>query len=111
MVTAMSYEWRGQVTDAEVVRRVESYHGNAEAGWWDLIRPHSLGWVVGRVRDGSVVGFVNVAWMAQITRFSLTPRFVLTRSGRGSARSWSDWRPHTPNSLAASGYTSTTRSG
>jgi GNAT superfamily N-acetyltransferase len=62
MKTEVDYEWRGQVTDAEMVQLVESYGGNAEQGWWDRIRPHSLGWVAGRVSDGSLAGFVNVAW-------------------------------------------------
>jgi ribosomal protein S18 acetylase RimI-like enzyme len=62
MVTQIDYEWRGQITDAEMLRLVESYGGNAEEAWWDRIRTHSLGWVVARVRDGSLAGFVNVAW-------------------------------------------------
>jgi GNAT superfamily N-acetyltransferase len=58
----VTYEWRGEITDDEMVALVESFGGNAEAGWWDRIRPHSLGWVVARLDDGSVAGFVNVAW-------------------------------------------------
>ena len=57
----VGYEWRGDLTDAEMVELVESHGGNAVVGWWDRIRPHSLGWVVAR-REGTVVGFVNVAW-------------------------------------------------
>jgi ribosomal protein S18 acetylase RimI-like enzyme len=60
--TARSYEWRGALTDEEMVDLVRSYGGNDEVGWWDRIRPHSLGWVVARDGDGVVVGFVNVAW-------------------------------------------------
>lgn len=55
------YRWRGELTDAEMVELVESHGGNAEAGWWDRIRPHSLGWVTARDADGVLVGFVNVA--------------------------------------------------
>ena len=58
----MSYEWRGELSDDEMVDLVRSHDGNAVAGWWDRIRPHSLGWVVARDGDGVVVGFVNVAW-------------------------------------------------
>jgi ribosomal protein S18 acetylase RimI-like enzyme len=33
------------------------------AGWWDQIRPHSLGWVTARRQPGGgLAGFVNVAW-------------------------------------------------
>jgi GNAT superfamily N-acetyltransferase len=52
--------WRGELTDAEMVELVDSYGGNAAAGWWDSIRPHSFGWVTARDRHGLLVGFVNV---------------------------------------------------
>ena len=54
-------EWRGEVSDAEMVGLVESHGGTPVAGWWDRIRSHSLGWVTAR-DDGALVGFVNVAW-------------------------------------------------
>jgi GNAT superfamily N-acetyltransferase len=56
------YSWCDPITDDEMVELVESYGGRAEAGWWDKIRPHSLGWVTARTSRGIVVGFVNVAW-------------------------------------------------
>ena len=46
--------------DAEMVELVSAHGGNAEVGWWDRIRPHSLGWVTARDGDGRLVGFVNV---------------------------------------------------
>lgn len=55
------FVWRGELTDAEMLDLVRSPGGQAEVGWWDRIRPHSLGWVTAR-RDGVLVGFVNVAW-------------------------------------------------
>jgi ribosomal protein S18 acetylase RimI-like enzyme len=58
----VEFEWRGALSDADMVELVGSHGGRAEPGWWDRIRPHSLGWVVARTGDGSVVGFVNVAW-------------------------------------------------
>ena len=57
----ITYRWRGELTDDEMVELVESHGGNAAAGWWDRIRPHSLGWVTARDADGLLVGFVNVA--------------------------------------------------
>ena len=62
MSTEIAYEWRGPITDAEMVELVTSYGGDAVNGWWDRIRPHSLGWVSARAPDGTLVGFVNVAW-------------------------------------------------
>ena len=45
-----------------MVDLVDSFGGASAPGWWDRIRPHSLGWVTARAEDGSLVGFVNVAW-------------------------------------------------
>lgn len=52
--------WRGPLTDDEMVDLVASNGGTPVSGWWDRIRPHSLGWVTARLGDGTVVGFVNV---------------------------------------------------
>jgi GNAT superfamily N-acetyltransferase len=54
--------WRRPVTDAELVELTASHGGNAESGWWDRIRDHSLGWVTARSESGHLLGFVNVAW-------------------------------------------------
>ena len=62
MPQPIEYRWRGPVTDAEMVALVRSHGGQAAAGWWDQVRPYSLGWVTARLRDGSLTGFVNVAW-------------------------------------------------
>jgi ribosomal protein S18 acetylase RimI-like enzyme len=58
----ITLEWRGQIDDAEIVDLVTSHGGEAELGWWDRIRGHSLGWVAARDVSGLLVGFVNVAW-------------------------------------------------
>jgi len=58
----LEFAWRGEVADAELVDLTTAHGGRAEAGWWDRIRPHSLGWVSARDGDGTLVGFVNVAW-------------------------------------------------
>jgi GNAT superfamily N-acetyltransferase len=57
---SVTYRWRGPLTDAEMVELVNAHGGNAEVGWWDRIRPHSLGWVAARDASGRLVGFVNV---------------------------------------------------
>jgi len=54
--------WRGDISDEEMVDLVTSHGGRPEVGWWDRIRPHSLGWVTARAPGGDLVGFVNVAW-------------------------------------------------
>jgi ribosomal protein S18 acetylase RimI-like enzyme len=56
------FERRGEVRDDELVTLTQSHGGTAQAGWWNRIRPHSLGWVTARLVDGTLVGFVNVAW-------------------------------------------------
>lgn len=53
--------WRAPLPDAELVELVASHGGEPVPGWWDRIRPHSLGWVTAR-SGGVLVGFVNVAW-------------------------------------------------
>jgi GNAT superfamily N-acetyltransferase len=57
----VTYRWRGPLADAEMVELVNAHGGRAAAGWWDRIRPHSLGWVTARESNGALVGFVNVA--------------------------------------------------
>src|SRR5262249_13159123 len=45
-----------------MVALVTAHGGRAAPGWWDQIRPHSLGWVTARQPDGTLAGFGNVAW-------------------------------------------------
>ena len=82
----MIYSWRGPLTDEEMVELVRSHGGRGEAGWSDRVRPHSLGWVVARAEDGSIVGFVNVAWDGGDHAFLLDPktRGELQRQGIGT---------------------------
>lgn len=58
----VQFAWRGDLTDEELVALTRSHGGRAAPGWWDRIRPHSLGWVTARLDEGALVGFVNVAW-------------------------------------------------
>jgi GNAT superfamily N-acetyltransferase len=62
MSDELVYLWRDPISDDEMVELVGSHGGRPEAGWWDQIRPHSLGWVAARTSDGLLVGFVNIAW-------------------------------------------------
>ena len=56
------FEWRGEASDGELVALTKSHGGAALPGWFDRIRPHSLGWAIARTPEGILVGFVNVAW-------------------------------------------------
>ncbi|MBD0337757.1 MAG: GNAT family N-acetyltransferase [Thermoleophilia bacterium] len=58
----VDFAWRGDVADEELVQLTLSHGGNAEPGWWNRVRSHSLGWVTARASDGALIGFVNVAW-------------------------------------------------
>ena len=62
MTADVNYQWRGDISDAELVALTDSYGGASAAGWWNQIRPFSLGWVVARLPSAEVAGFVNVAW-------------------------------------------------
>jgi ribosomal protein S18 acetylase RimI-like enzyme len=62
MTPELEYCWRGDITDAELVALTESFGGSPEVGWWDRVRPYSLGWVTARLGNGAAAGFVNVAW-------------------------------------------------
>jgi hypothetical protein len=86
----IEYRWRFPVTDEEVNALTRSYGGVAQAGWWDRIRPHSLGWVTAHLADGTVIGFVNVAWDGSATPSCWTPRRDRTTSDVGSPPGWSD---------------------
>ena len=81
-----SYEWRGQLSDAEMVDLVRAHGGDPEAlGWWDRVRPRSLGWVTAREPGGTLVGFVNVAWDGGRHAFLLDPKVRTTHQRQGIA--------------------------
>ena len=65
--------WRAPLADAELAELTDAHGGRAEVGWWDRIRPHSLGWVTARL-DGRLVGFANVAWDGGDHAFLLDPK-------------------------------------
>ena len=79
------YSWRSPVADEEMVELVRSHGGRPEVGWWDRIRPHSLGWVTARIADGALVGFVNVAWDGGDHAFLLDTKTRGTHQRRGIA--------------------------
>jgi len=82
----LRYEWRGPLLDDELVDLTRSHGGCPESGWWERIRPHSLGWVTVRDSAGGLVGFANVAWDGGDHAFLLDPkvRAELQRRGIGT---------------------------
>jgi ribosomal protein S18 acetylase RimI-like enzyme len=66
-----------------MVDLVRSHGGDAVAGWWDRIRPHSLGWVTARLADGALVGFANIAWDGGDHAFLLDPKVPSTHQHQG----------------------------
>jgi ribosomal protein S18 acetylase RimI-like enzyme len=70
----VAFAWRGPLTDDELFDLVVSHGGKPERGWWERLRPHSLGWVTARTGDGLLVGFVNVAWDGSDHAFLLDPK-------------------------------------
>lgn len=61
-MASIGFEWRGQLTDEELVELTLSHRGRSTSGWWDQVQSRSLGWVTARNEAGLLVGFVNVAW-------------------------------------------------
>jgi ribosomal protein S18 acetylase RimI-like enzyme len=85
-VTALvTYSWRGEATDAELVALVEAHGGHSQPGWWDQIRPVSLGWVTARLADGTLVGFVNVAWDGGDHAFLIDTKVASSHQRQGIA--------------------------
>ena len=70
----IAFAWRDALTDDEVFELVVSHGGEPEHGWWDRIRPHSLGWLTARTHERALVGFVNVAWDGCDHAFLLDPK-------------------------------------
>jgi GNAT superfamily N-acetyltransferase len=63
---SVSYGWRGVFANVEANElHAEAFetrvHDESEWDWVELVRRHSLGWVVARSGE-RLVGFVNVPW-------------------------------------------------
>ena len=85
MSAGVSYAWRDRIADDEMVDLVTSHGGRAEAGWWDRVSAHSLGWVSARDGDGTLVAFVNVAWDGGDHAFLLDTRTRPSHQRQGIA--------------------------
>jgi GNAT superfamily N-acetyltransferase len=85
MAARVEYRWRGALTDTEMTELVRSHGGHAVPGWWDQIRPHSLGWVTARLGDGALIGFVRVAWDGGDHAFLLDTKVASRHQRQGVA--------------------------
>jgi hypothetical protein len=103
----LTYAWRGDLTDGEMVDLVVSHGGKPSPGWWDQIRSFSLGWVTARSGAGILVGFVNVEWDGAITRFSWIRRPGEVTNTSASVPSWFGWPRSKPRQPVVNGFTST----
>lgn len=79
----LTVAWRGRLADAELVSLALAHGGRAQAGWWDRIRPHSLGLVTARDPAEELVGFTNVAWDGGDHAFPLDPKVRPDHQRRG----------------------------
>jgi GNAT superfamily N-acetyltransferase len=69
----ISYEWRGPVGNDELnALHAEGFGHRPRADDWESqLARHSLGWVCARDDDGTLAGFVNVAWDGDVHAFIL----------------------------------------
>ena len=109
MESEVEFEWCGEISDAELVALTESYDGRAEVGWWDRIRPHSLGWVTARLPGGEAAGFVNVAWDGSDHAFLLDTKVRSDLQRQSIGTDLVRVGLTTPNRQGASGCTSTSK--
>lgn len=85
MTADIGYSWRGPLGDREVYELTSAHDGQAESGWWDRVKIHSLGWVCARGDAGDLLGFVNVAWDGSDHAFLLDPKVRPDHQHRGIA--------------------------
>jgi GNAT superfamily N-acetyltransferase len=80
----ITYQWRGEVDNAllDALHADGFGHPGEPTDWRTRLERHSLGWVCAR-EDGSLVGFVNVAWDGGAHAFLLDTVVARHRRSRG----------------------------
>ena len=80
----ISYEWRGEFTNARVnALHAEGFgHRPLDEDWKDQVSRHSLGWVCA-VEGGELVGFVNVPWDGGVHAFIIDTMVAASAQRRG----------------------------
>ncbi|MCC9711470.1 GNAT family N-acetyltransferase [Streptomyces sp. MNU76] len=81
---AIEYEWRGEFDNTALnALHAEGFgHPVAQSDWRERLERHSLGWVCAW-EDGSLIGFVNVAWDGGVHAFLLDTVVAPHRERRG----------------------------
>ncbi|MEU5302667.1 GNAT family N-acetyltransferase [Streptomyces noursei] len=81
---AITYQWRGDVDNASLNALHADGFGSpvAQTDWRTRLERHSLGWVCAR-ENGSLVGFVNVAWDGGVHAFLLDTVVARDRQSHG----------------------------
>jgi GNAT superfamily N-acetyltransferase len=80
----VSYEWRGEFTNARVnALHAEGFgHRPLDEDWKDQVSRHSLGWVCA-VEGGELLGFVNVPWDGGVHAFIIDTMVAASAQRRG----------------------------
>ncbi|MFF7389454.1 GNAT family N-acetyltransferase [Streptomyces scabiei] len=84
---AIEYEWRGEFDNTALdALHAEGFgHPVARTDWRGRLERHSLGWVCAW-EDGSLIGFVNVAWDGGVHAFLLDTVVAPHRGRSGVGR-------------------------
>ncbi|CAM5635102.1 hypothetical protein STENM327S_02591 [Streptomyces tendae] len=106
----ITYLWRGDVDNAllEALHADGFGHPVEETDWRARLERHSLGWVCAR-QDGSLVGFVNVAWDGGAHAFLLDTVVARHCRSRGVGARLVEVAAERNGPPGASGCTSTSR--
>ena len=112
---AITYGWRGDFTNTEANElHAEAFQTRVFDGlewdWNRLVAVHSLGWVVARSDDGTLVGFVNVLWDGLVHAFIQDTMVAKHARGQHIGTQLIAAARETRGSRAASGCTSTSTS-
>ncbi|MFE7836392.1 GNAT family N-acetyltransferase [Streptomyces sp. NPDC057474] len=81
----ITYEWRGDFDNTALnALHADGFgHPVARSDWRERLERHSLGWVCAREDDGSLIGFVNVAWDGGVHAFVLDTVVAQHRRAKG----------------------------
>jgi GNAT superfamily N-acetyltransferase len=85
---ATRYEWRGEFTNDELnALHAEGFgHRPLSDDWRVQVERHSLGWVVARDDEDTLVGFVNVPWDGGVHAFIVDTLVAKRTRRRGIGR-------------------------